>query len=153
MESVDPKALPSLPLNCRKAFPSVSAVYFALSKNNEILYIGRSINLRNRWSDHHQRSRLEEIGEVRIAWLEINNRTLLPKTEYALIERFQPPFNSVNNALREDQRNAREKTFTIRFSDKEWERLHKEAERQEVPASQLIRDWLKSLDKEVESVA
>jgi len=45
---------------------------------------------------------------------------------------------------------AREKTFTIRFNEKEWERLHREAERREVPAAQLIRDWLKTLDKEAE---
>ena len=48
---------------------------------------------------------------------------------------------------------AREKTYKIRFSEKEWQRLEQEARAREVPASQVIRDLLKTLDKEVNPVS
>lgn len=43
---------------------------------------------------------------------------------------------------------ARGRVFQIRLNDKEWERLHRESERREMPVSQLFREFLKQLDKE-----
>lgn len=45
---------------------------------------------------------------------------------------------------------AREKVLHIRLSDKEWERLEREATRREVPVAQVFRDFLKTLDRDAE---
>lgn len=152
---VNPLALPSLPLSWRKAFPKkASVIYFALSENDELLYIGRAINLYLRWNGcvHQYQKTLEQKGGVRIAWMEVGDVKSLPKIEYALIEHFRPPLNKVNNALAACKVDIKEKTFKIRLSTRDWERLHDEAARREVPASQVIRDFLKTLDNTTEPV-
>jgi excinuclease UvrABC nuclease subunit len=89
---VDPLALPSLPLTDRSQLPVCPAVYFALD-GDRVLYIGRSVNLQQRWITHHRYSQLKGLNNVRIAWLECNDPSLLPKIEAALIEYFQPSLN------------------------------------------------------------
>jgi hypothetical protein len=48
---------------------------------------------------------------------------------------------------------AREKFFTIRLTDKEWERFEREAERRELPKAQVFREWLKTLEKGTDPVS
>lgn len=89
---VDPLALPSLPLTDRSQLPVCPAVYFALD-GDRVLYIGRSVNLQQRWITHHRYSQLKGLNNVRIAWLECSDPSLLPEIEVALIEYFQPSLN------------------------------------------------------------
>ena len=94
LENIDVRSLPSLPLSWRKAFPpKVPVIYFALSQKNEVLYIGQSVNMPGRWNSHHRLKKLEEIGDVKIAWLEVSDRAMLPELELSLINRFNPIFN------------------------------------------------------------
>jgi hypothetical protein len=48
-ESLDLSALPWLPLEAKSAFPKQSAIYFAIDSLGNIQYIGRSVNVKNRW--------------------------------------------------------------------------------------------------------
>lgn len=89
-ETLDLSTLPSLLLSDRKQLPSVSCIYFAMSSGN-VQYIGRSVNLQQRWIDHHQVKHLNK--ETNIAWLEISDSVLLPEIESALIQWFKPPLN------------------------------------------------------------
>lgn len=98
-ESVVPLQLPSLPLSWRKGFPSCSAIYFAIS-NNQVLYIGRTLNLVRRWANHHRQAELENVDEVRIAWMEVSEPELLPAIEKALIQFFKPCLNHCNIKVR-----------------------------------------------------
>ncbi len=93
-EELNPMMLPSILLEQRRGLPSCSGIYFAISADDEVLYIGRSVNLAQRWISHHRHPELEEIGQVRIAWLEINEPNLLPAIEEALIDWFAPSLNS-----------------------------------------------------------
>ena len=90
--TINPLALPSLPLADRSQLPSCSAIYFAL-EGDCISYIGRTTNLKQRWITHHRYSQLNGLGNVRIAWLECSDPSLLPEIEAALIEYFQPSLN------------------------------------------------------------
>ncbi len=91
--TIDPLALPSLPLLERRHLPKCPAIYFAL-EGNKVLYIGRTNNLNQRWTIHHRWQQLQAThGEVRIAWLECSNISLLSSIEDALIEHFQPLLN------------------------------------------------------------
>lgn len=90
--TVNPLALPSLPLASRSGLPTCPAVYFAL-EGDRVLYIGRSVNLQQRWMTHRRYKQLKAISNVRIAWLECSDPSLLPEIEVALIEYFQPSLN------------------------------------------------------------
>lgn len=46
--TINPLVLPSLPLEQRAELPAVSAIYFCLNQSEEVLYIGRSINIAQR---------------------------------------------------------------------------------------------------------
>lgn len=89
---IDFSTLPSLPLASRSALPPCPAVYFVL-EGNHVLYVGRSVNLQQRWITHHRYSQLKGLNNVRIAWLECSDPSLLPEIEAALIEYFQPSLN------------------------------------------------------------
>lgn len=76
-ESINLAALPSITLSDHAALPSVPAVYFCLSSSDEILYIGQAANLARRWKQHHRQMKLEKIGQVKLAWLQVSDASLL----------------------------------------------------------------------------
>lgn len=94
-KSLDVSTLPSLSLSQKRELPEVPAIYFCISETEEILYIGRTKNLSNRWIAHHRYSELKGIKKVKLAWLEVSDLALLPQIESALIEYFKPPFNGL----------------------------------------------------------
>lgn len=102
LESFDLSSLPCLPLSDKSKLPSCAAAYFALSTQGRVLYIGRSIDIRERLRRHHRVSLLEALGGVRIAWLEESNSLALRRIETALIKYFNPPLNRIPSFLREE---------------------------------------------------
>lgn len=126
-ESIKLSELPFVTLECYKTLPKCAAIYMVLSSENEILYIGQSVNIQSRWRSHHRRKRLIKIPDytsaknknltvnqdprhqpknsntrsdfyfqapcLRIAWLQINDLSLLESIELTLIEFFQPKLN------------------------------------------------------------
>ncbi|MGB3208694.1 MAG: helix-turn-helix domain-containing protein [Crinalium sp.] len=93
-QSVDLTALPFLPLTDRKLLPEVPAIYFAIDQNNVIQYIGRSVNLKQRWVGHHRYRQLEKMSGIKLVWLEISDVSLLTTIEEVLIDFFDPILNS-----------------------------------------------------------
>lgn len=65
-------SLPRLPLEEKTAFPKRSAIYFAIDSLDTVQYIGRAVNVRNRWGSHHRYNELSAIGNVKIAYLFID---------------------------------------------------------------------------------
>ena len=92
-ENINLQTLPSLPLEDRRLLPETPGIYFAINSLDQIQYIGRSVNLRQRWLNHHRHSQLEGTGSVRLVWLEVSEPELLPGVEEALIEYYQPSLN------------------------------------------------------------
>lgn len=90
---IDPLTLPSLPLGMRSHLPCVGGVYFALDSLGNVQYIGRSVNLHGRWTQHHRQSYLEKLEGVQIAWLVIDTPELLSEIEAALINLYKPSLN------------------------------------------------------------
>jgi len=84
--------LPSLPLNDRQKLPSIACIYFVL-ENDWLVYIGRSRDLRFRWRQHHRYHDFQDLENVKIAWLEISEPSLLHEIEMALIAWFEPYLN------------------------------------------------------------
>lgn len=92
-ELIDLAALPSVALSDRTMLPSAPCIYFCLGESGMIHYIGRSVNLHQRWSRHHCYVELETLASVRIAWIEVGDLSLLPTIETALINHFNPTLN------------------------------------------------------------
>ena len=90
-------SLPSLPLAHRKHLPECPGIYFAIDSQGIIYYIGRSVNLNQRWTQHHRTKQLQQHSEIKIAYLEVSEIFLLPKIEEALIEWFNPPLNGLRD--------------------------------------------------------
>lgn len=86
--------LPFVPLDQVKRLPMSAGIYFAIDTQEKIQYIGKAVNLKNRWSNHHKHDDLESIGGVRIAYLVVEE-SMIEEIEQALIAWFMPPLNKV----------------------------------------------------------
>ena len=93
---INPLELPSLPLGERSHLPICPAIYFVM-QDERVLYIGKTLNLAQRWATHHKWSYLVQLGAVvRVAWLECSDENILTQIETALIRQFAPELNGRN---------------------------------------------------------
>lgn len=92
---LDLSKLPWLPLEEKAAFPRKAAIYFAIDSLGKVLYIGRSVNVHQRWEKHHKYDELSKINNVRISYLFFDDVELLPEVESVLMDWFDPPLNRV----------------------------------------------------------
>ncbi|MBD2211890.1 GIY-YIG nuclease family protein [Nostoc linckia FACHB-104] len=95
--TINPLALPSMPLGWKKALPKCACIYFAIDASNQVQYIGQTHNLKTRWINHHRLKHLQDMDGVRLAWMEISDTSLLPEIEQALIAWFDPPINRLRD--------------------------------------------------------
>lgn len=95
VEQINPFLLPSVAIEDRNSLPEIPAIYFAISKEDEILYIGRAVLLQKRWKLHHRVKQLESLNGVKISWLECNDLVdrELKSLEEACIRHFNPTLN------------------------------------------------------------
>jgi len=90
---VDLHTLPSLPLDQRNTLPDTAGVYFVISPDDTVLYIGQTTSLHQRWANHHRIVDIPMYNHCRIAWLSIENTSTLKSTERACIAHFNPTLN------------------------------------------------------------
>jgi len=90
--TIDLATLPSLPLDERRDLPDETAIYFVLA-GDTMLYIGQSVNVRQRWAAHHRFAQLNEYGGCRIAWMHVDDARLLDDLEQACRAHFSPILN------------------------------------------------------------
>jgi DNA-binding XRE family transcriptional regulator len=92
---LEPQTLPSVFFEWKAALPKCAGIYFVIDNNEEVLYIGRSKDINQRWSSvgHHRHNQLSSMSGVRIAWMEVTDLLLLPDIESALIDWFCPVLN------------------------------------------------------------
>ena len=92
-QTINPLTLPSVPLEMRSQLPTIPCIYFGIDSERVVQYIGRSINLQQRWIQHHRQHQLKNMSAVQITWLAVDTLDLLPEIEAALIEWFNPRLN------------------------------------------------------------
>lgn len=93
--TINPLALPSVPLEDRRQLPTDPCIYFAIDSQNAVQYIGQSNNVRRRWAGHGQKQHLEKMDGVRIAYWQVQP-SLLKGFEEILIEKYCPPLNCLD---------------------------------------------------------
>ena len=150
IETPDPLKLPFLPLSEKGDLPNCCAIYFVLSESNEVLYIGSSKRLFARWVGHHRKDDFKSRGEnLKIAWLECSNEELLRTIEMSLIETFDPPLN-IRGKFRKREGSivsiTRDFILRVRLTEQEKLWLSAEAVRRGVSMSEVVRDYVKSLN-------
>lgn len=91
-ELTDILSFPSKPFAHRKKLSRCSCLYFVLAQE-EVLYIGKTNDLRNRWGAHQRIVDLLDIEDAKIFWLEINDPVVLSDLETQFIRKFKPKFN------------------------------------------------------------
>lgn len=148
--SIDLKSLPWLPLTEKAAFPKQAAIYFAIDSQGCVQYIGRSVNVRARWGNHHKFNQLDAIGNVKIAYLFVDLPELLPQIETALIEYFQPPLNIISGVLPKKS-NTKQIKYSILFLSPEMiKKLRLQSVLREISMSELaemiFEEWLANND-------
>lgn len=81
----------------KDSLPSCAAIYFVSNSSGQVLYIGRTVNLVERWREHHrfnQLKRLNQKDHVRISWLTCpNDINTLSRLENELIALHKPVLN------------------------------------------------------------
>ncbi|MDF5716340.1 MAG: GIY-YIG nuclease family protein [Rhizonema sp. NSF051] len=146
--TIDLKSLPWLPLDEKTAFPQKSAIYFAIDSTGVVQYIGRSVNVRNRWGKHHKYNELNQIGSIKIAYLFVDIPELLPEIEQALIWYFNPPLNTVKVGLTYGDFRQKRRQRVFRLDEAVLDGLTQLAKRENISVNKLLEntlfDFLKS---------
>jgi len=139
VDTINPKTLPSLPLEDRRQLPNCAAIYFVLDSDDVALYIGQSIALSRRWMAHHRAKQLQGLEGIRIAWLEVSDTALLDDIEQACIDHFAPSLNGVARPIGCRNIKEGERWRQVRLPDEASARLDAWAAKKELSTSYLIR--------------
>jgi hypothetical protein len=78
----------------RYNLPEIGAIYFVLSANNEIEYIGKAKKLRKHWRSHECCMNLDSPKTCRVAWFEVLSEDERTQAEKQLIRKFNPKLNA-----------------------------------------------------------
>ena len=132
--AIIPAALPSLPLEERKALPATAGIYFVLA-GDAVLYIGKATNLYQRWDAHHRLKQLNKRGGCRIAWMQVDDAGLLNELEQVCITHFDPVLNGTGVTGRPHQ-------ISITLPDAILADVQAWASAKAIPAATLIRQWV-----------
>lgn len=149
-ETIDLASLPFVPISQRHRFPNISAIYFVLGKDDEVLYIGRAQSLCLRWQAHHRLSEFLQDATAKIAWHAVTDVYLLPLIEDALIQYYNPYYNGRR------LRNRKWKQLTVRLpADQLCEikyYLRLEGKSFTAYCNELIHDYVERKDRERRAV-
>ncbi len=89
--------LPSVYLLNKDNLPNCAAIYFVSDSKGQVLYIGRTINLVERWREHHRFNQLKRFNRKDCISISLmvcsNDIKTLSKLENELIELYKPPLN------------------------------------------------------------
>ncbi|MBO1059487.1 MAG: GIY-YIG nuclease family protein [Aphanizomenon flos-aquae CP01] len=97
IETINIFELPSLSLLDKDRLPNCTAIYFVFDSKSQLIYIGRTVNLLERWKAHHRFNQLKRFNRknpINISWLtcssDIEN---LSNLENQFIKLYKPPLN------------------------------------------------------------
>lgn len=89
----NPLDLPFATIDLLREIPKKQGIYFVISETEEILYVGKSTNLQQRLRGHHRLAQFKKLGTVKIAWVLLEDSSLLNRAEELLIRRYSPKHN------------------------------------------------------------
>ena len=81
--------LPSTPIASLEYLPNIPGVYFVVDSQGSVLYVGRSIKMRNRLKSHHRKDKFDAVEGAKVAYLVVE-ASLLEAVEEEMINHFDP---------------------------------------------------------------
>lgn len=97
LENIRISELPSFYLVDKDRLPNCAAIYFVFDSKGQIIYVGRTINLVERWKAHHRFNQLKRFNRkntLSISWLTCSNDIEnLSNLEKEFIKLYKPPLN------------------------------------------------------------
>ena len=92
IKDVNPGELPRVQFADRQNLPPQSGVYFVVSRDGIVSYVGKSCNIRHRWKGHHVLGRITSGHGFFIAYLLCDTK-LLGDLEGYFYEKYKPALN------------------------------------------------------------
>ena len=96
-ENIKLSDLPSVYLLDKDNLPNCAAIYFVSDSKGQVLYIGRTVNLVERWRQHHRFNQLKRFNRkdrLSISWMTCSNDIkTLSNLEDEFIKLYKPPLN------------------------------------------------------------
>lgn len=87
-------ALPSVPYAEKRYLPDVPGIYFVLSEDGQVVYIGAAnYSLRRRWRQHNETRTIRATQSVRIAYVVCEHYWQRRMTERFAVSSLQPILN------------------------------------------------------------
>lgn len=105
--------LPWIPIEGYRGLPVSPGVYFVVSHEDTVLYVGRSQSIRKRWLTHERLQEFLSKPGIRIAWLSVVDIDALPKLEEAYIEHLKPLHNGKRIATAQYDFSMRPATYLL----------------------------------------
>ncbi|TVP62250.1 MAG: GIY-YIG nuclease family protein [Nodularia sp. (in: Bacteria)] len=97
LENIKVSELPSVYLLDKNLLPHCAAIYFVSDSKNQIIYIGRTVNLVQRWKDHHRFNQLKRFNrknKLHISWFTCSpDKEIISNLENEFIQLYKPPLN------------------------------------------------------------
>lgn len=93
LNRVDLQDMPSLPFEEKRFLPNKAAVYFIIRDDGEVLYIGSTVRLKQRWEAHLQARKAAALGATRVAWMLVP-QAMTEAVESAMIRHYLPILNT-----------------------------------------------------------
>jgi DNA-binding XRE family transcriptional regulator len=88
---IDIEKLPSMAFTEMSHLPNERSVYFALTSDGTVLYVGQTESLSRRWLSHSKKEDLASVGCSKIAWMKSEGD--IKTLESAFVKRFRPSLN------------------------------------------------------------
>lgn len=141
-----------LDFESKSLLPKVPAIYFVL-EDDEIIYIGQTRSLVDRWRRHHILDKLSDLtGQISIAWLQCNDVSLLKTIESILIGSIQPRLNHPTDGKFTVKLDQPKKLRTVRLTNTAWNQLQQTATKNEVSRTDVIEAWARHKESEQEII-
>lgn len=122
----------------RAELPTASGVYFFQDSRDKVLYVGQSLNIKNRVLTHHRLKQLEGVPGAFIGWLIVDN-VYLSERENQFINELSPSWNY----------SSAPGTATAKLSIEEKEQAQQKAG--DIPLSVIVRRLIQMwLEGEIE---
>lgn len=97
LENIKISELPSVYLLDKNLLPNCAAIYFVSDSKGHIIYIGRTVNLVQRWKDHHRFNQLKRFNrknKLNISWFTCSpDKEIISNLENDFIQLYKPPLN------------------------------------------------------------
>lgn len=125
-----------------ETLPNEICVYFCYETEDAIVptYIGSTVNLQQRWTDHHKR---EQLKDCYLEWLTLPTISEANKLEQSILSKLKPEHNTATKVQqRTNCHTSKLYVWVDQETKADLERLKQNTGQQYASLSHMIRVWI-----------